>query len=72
MAKLEFLSATDFETGEPIFLSVSSITSIHQQPASHERPRRTVILLGQSRYLVREEARALALASGRGFLGPED
>ena len=72
MAKLEFLSATDLETGEPMFLDVSSITCIRQLVANDDYPRRTVIRAGECSYLVKEEARALALASGRGFLGPED
>jgi hypothetical protein len=72
MAKIEFLSATDLETGQPIFLDVSSITSIRQLVASDDYPRRTVIRSRECFYFVKEEARALALASGRGILGPED
>jgi hypothetical protein len=72
MTKLEFLSATDLETGEPMFLDVSLITSICQLVAKDDYPRRTVIRVGGHSYLVKEEALALALASGRGFLGPED
>jgi hypothetical protein len=72
MAKLEFLSVTDLETGEPMFLDVSSITCIRQLVAQDDCPRRTIIQARGGSYFVKEEARALALASGRGFLGPED
>jgi hypothetical protein len=72
MTKSEFLSVTDLETGEPIYLDVQSITGINQLCEDDENPRRTTIRVGEWVYLVREEARLIALATGRGFLGPKD
>ena len=68
--KQEFLSLTDYQTGEPIFLDVSQIAFIQQLVAKDGHPRRTRIdiLSSNQQFLVSEEA----LASGRGFWGPKD
>jgi hypothetical protein len=72
--KKEFLSLTDYQTGEPIYLDASQITLIQQIAANdtHSRYTRIAILSSTQHFLVSEEALAVALASGRGFWGPKD
>jgi hypothetical protein len=72
--KNEFLSLTDWETGEPIFLDPSLIAYIQQEKGDGDTPRftRVVMRLGGFIFLVKEDAMQVALSSGRGFYGPKD
>ncbi len=72
--KNEFLSLTDWETGEAVFVDFTLIASIRQLQADQVNSRRTRIdVVGIAEpFLVREEAIEVALCSGRGFYGPKD
>jgi hypothetical protein len=72
--KKEFLSLTDYQTREPIYLDVSQITLIQQIAANdtHSRYTRIAILSSTQQFLVSEKASDIALATGRGFWGPKD
>jgi hypothetical protein len=70
--KNEFLSLTDWETGESIFLDPSLIAYIQQVKNDGDTPRYTRIFIGGFVFLVKEDAMQVALASGRGFYGPSD
>jgi hypothetical protein len=73
-ARQEFLSLTDCQTGEPVYLDPSQIAFIQQIAGDDTHPRRTRvdILSGFQQFLVSEEASDIALCSGRGFYGPKD
>jgi len=70
--KNEFLSLTDWKTGESIFLDPSLIASIQQEKGDGDTPRYTRIFMGSFVFLVKEDAMQVALSSGRGFYGPKD
>jgi hypothetical protein len=72
--KNEFLSLTDWRTGEPIFLDPSLIACIQQDKGDGDTYRftRIVMRLGGFIFLVKEGALQVALSSGRGFYGPKD
>jgi len=72
--KNEFLSLTDSQTGEAIFLDSTLIASIRQLQADQVSPRRSRIdIVGLEQiFVVQEEAAEIALRSGRGFYGPKD
>ena len=73
MANTEFLSLTDWKTGEPIFLDPSEIAFIQQVAVCDQHSKHTIIHLTSSYvHLVAEDAMQVALASGRGFFGPKD
>lgn len=74
MATTEFLSLTDWKTGEPIYLDPLKIAFIQQVAACDQFARRTRIELFETRmtFIVAEDAMQVALASGRGFFGPKD
>lgn len=66
MSKTEFLSLTDWKTGEPIYLSAEQISCILQHDADEQCSRyTTIIAIGGIRLAVKEEASQIALASGR-------
>jgi hypothetical protein len=72
--KNEFLSLTDYETGDVVFLDCTLIATIRQLQADQVNSRRTRIdVMGVTGpLLVQEEAVEVALRSGRGFYGPKD
>jgi hypothetical protein len=69
-----FLSLTDWATGEPIYLDRMQIAFIQQIAGDDTNSRRTRIdmLSGRQTFIVSEEASKIALASCRGFDGPND
>jgi hypothetical protein len=72
--KNEFLSLTDWQTGEPIFLDPSLIACIEGVKVGGSANRFTRIRMvdGYNIFLVKEGAMQVALSSGRGFYGPSD
>jgi hypothetical protein len=70
----EFLRLTDYKTQELLFLEPSEIILIQQLDATDVCVRRTRIELVSSSqvFLVSEDAIQVALASGRGFFGPNE
>ena len=72
--KNEFLSLTDWETGEPIFLDPSLIACIVgvKVDGSANRFTRIHMVDGNNIFLVKEGAMQVTLSSGRGFYGPSD
>lgn len=67
MASNEFLSLTNFKSGEPIYIDPATIIQV-TQIAQDEYTRRTRIDTSHGHlFIVREEAAAIALATGRGF-----
>lgn len=67
MTKTEFLSLTDVDTGEPVYVSPEQIELISQLPADEDFSRCTMIRLNGYHCFVKEEASQIALASGRGL-----
>ena len=70
----DFLHLTDAYTQEEIFIDPSRIATVQQLVAQENHPRRTRIeLISSSQELVvAEEAKYIALASGRGYLSPTE
>lgn len=72
--KNEFLSLTDWQTGEPIFLDPSLIACIQGDKVDGSANRFTRIHMvdGNIIFVVKEDAMQVAISSGRGFYGPSD
>jgi hypothetical protein len=62
LVRQEFLTLTDYQTGEPIYLDVSQITFIRQIGSGDTYPRHTSVgtLSNNQVFLVREEAAWIA------------
>jgi hypothetical protein len=70
----EFMHLTDAYTQEEIFIDPSQIALVQQLVAQEDLPRRTRIelILNSQVLVVAEEAKYIALASGRGYLSPTE